>query len=477
MKDSAFNHRYNFGEKGMTKLTFNSFIITLSIALLVFTGCFGTESETEIPEESSKKSAEEKAEDTRDEAKGDYEKELEDDEDCESDDCQAAKEALENAEEELAKAKGEDPEEDKSSVESVDESSKDSEEESSEAKESSSEVESGESTTEEESVADESSATEDESVSEEKPSAEDESVADESSAAEEVSSESPILGGVPLELPASKTESWDYLMMGDVKLLLNKWGSDALELEGACTSEYEIWANEDEVFGWTFNRPDCGGGDGFPDYPEIEVGVAPFNEEEDADLRKSTSIILPMQIKDIHSASVTLDDFKIDLTADASWNINFELWLSQEDPTTTITPKPEYELMTFWGWMENRWPCNQADGEFGANLTLPKGSGTMDYTLCHYGKDWGGNEISKWDYFQFRAGDGGDHNSKREFTGKLDVKEALDWLVKHAGASTDLWVTRFEVGTEIGNNTAGTVSFKSVIFEVNGEERSPEFAN
>ncbi|MGL1935370.1 MAG: hypothetical protein OCD01_10125 [Fibrobacterales bacterium] len=292
---------------------------------------------------------------------------------------------------------------------------------------------------------------------------------------ESSSSESALLGGDPLRVPATSTESWDYFMMGDVKLLLNKWGSDALAKDGSCGSTYEIWAKEDKTFGWTFDRPDCGGSGAYPDYPEIEVGVAPFTDPEDADLRKSTSIILPMKIKDITSASVTLDDFRIDLTSDASWNINFELWLSQEDPTTTRTPKPEFELMTFWGWFDGRWPCDQAGGKFAGNTTLPKGEGSMDYTLCHYGPDWGGDDHSKWDYFQFRAGDGSDGNAKRDFTGKLDVKEALDWLVTHAGASPDLWVTRFEVGTEIDNNTAGTVSFKGVTFEVNGEEREALF--
>jgi len=39
----------------------------------------------------------------------------------------------------------------------------------------------------------------------------------------------------------------------------------------------------------------------------------------------------------------------------------------------------------------------------------------------------------------------------------------------------DLWLTRLEVGTEIDDDTSGTVRMNNVTFEVNGEERSAEF--
>ena len=39
-----------------------------------------------------------------------------------------------------------------------------------------------------------------------------------------------------------------------------------------------------------------------------------------------------------------------------------------------------------------------------------------------------------------------------------------------------LWVTRFEVGTEIDDNTSGTVKLRNVSFEVNGEVRASRLA-
>ncbi len=449
----------------MSKFKINTLSIILSLSLMVFVGCLSEttdagvsdndsseessaeessssekntdESSSSVVESSSEKesssseavessvvesSTEEDADvaaaqEALKEAEEALEKLIEDDEDCESDECQEAEEAIEQAEADLKEAE----EATNGSDSSIEEIS------SSEETESSSEA-----------------------------------VEESSSEPEEV-----LVGAV---VPASETESWASIMMGDVKLLLNKWGSDALAEEGSCGSTYEIWAKEDHSFGWTFDRPDCGGGGMKPDYPEVEIGVAPFTSEEKG---HTTSTLLPLQIKDIMSASIIVDNFKIELGASSSWNINFEMWLSQEDPTTTLTPKPEIELMTFWGWYEGRWGCEGSKYDGSKNLS----AGTLDYTLCHYGEEWGGDDHSKWDYYQFRAGDGQDYNSKKDFTGTLDVKAALDWLVNNTGASKDLWVTRFELGTEIDNNTSGTVSFDNVTFEVNGEKRSPEFAN
>ncbi|MGL1937096.1 MAG: hypothetical protein OCD01_18860 [Fibrobacterales bacterium] len=274
-------------------------------------------------------------------------------------------------------------------------------------------------------------------------------------------------------VPARTSGSWDQLNMGDMYLLNNKWGSD----DAQCSSTYELFINEDYTFGWEFDRPDCGynkaEGD-LPDYPQLDIGIMPHNKEPTDELSISTSAILPVQVKDINTASVTLDNFRIDLTQDNSWNINFEMWLTREDPRDTLVPNPKIELMVLWGWNENRWGCNQVGGKFDSNLNLDAGS--LSYTLCHQGDDWGGQD-STWDYYQFRAESGEYEKSKPFFSGTLDINDALDWLVTHAGISEDLWVTRFVIGSEIDNNTAGTVTFDDVVFEINGVEKSPSFAN
>ena len=52
---------------------------------------------------------------------------------------------------------------------------------------------------------------------------------------------------------------------------------------------------------------------------------------------------------------------------------------------------------------------------------------------------------------------------------------SVEWLVTNKGYSRDLWVTRFEVGSEIDDNTSGTVTMRNLTFEVNGTSKSAQF--
>lgn len=265
--------------------------------------------------------------------------------------------------------------------------------------------------------------------------------------------------GVGLAKPGdARTASREYLNLGDMRLLVNKWGSDEL----GCTTSMRVFVNADKTFGWDFDRAACGGNKEKPDYPEIEFGIHPFGAGNSLATTPSFSstAALPLQIKDITTATVNIDSLSIRLDKADSWNLNFELWLSQGNPLTEADPGVYAELITFWGWQDGRWPCDKS-GDVAA--------GDLSYGLCHQDDQWAGG---KWRYFQFRV----DNGARQDFTGELDVKALLDWLVDTRGYSKDLWVTRFEVGSEIDDNTSGTVTFKNLTFEVNGAARSAQFA-
>jgi hypothetical protein len=172
----------------------------------------------------------------------------------------------------------------------------------------------------------------------------------------------------------------------------------------------------------------------------------------------SSTTLLPIQIKNVNSASVTIDQMNIELQKATSWNINFEMWLTTQHPVTGNHTCPHAEVLVFWGWQDGRWPCDQSG-------TLS--SGNNSYTFCHVGQNWG----CGWQYIEFRVNGG----PMRNYSGKLDVKPILDWLVNNRGMSRDLWISRFEIGSEIGENTSGRLTIKNVTFEVNGASRSPEF--
>ncbi|MBN2036350.1 MAG: hypothetical protein JW768_06370 [Chitinispirillaceae bacterium] len=250
------------------------------------------------------------------------------------------------------------------------------------------------------------------------------------------------------------TVSQQYFKMGDIRLIHNDWGSR----EHGCTTPYRVFIEKDGTFGWEFNRGTCGTA---PDFPEVEFGIHPFGHIKDniktGDV--SSTSLLPLQIKNINSASIKVDQMKIDLQSAVAWNICFEMWLTTKDPATIDTGECPYaEIMAFWGWQDGRWACDQ-------NGTLT--AGTNSYHLCHSVDIW----ACGWRYIQFRV-DGG---PMRTYNGTLNVKAMLDWLVTNKGMSRDLWVTRFEIGSEINDNTRGKITIKNLTFEVNGVSKSPEF--
>jgi hypothetical protein len=264
--------------------------------------------------------------------------------------------------------------------------------------------------------------------------------------------------GVPLaRVGESKNQSRAYLNLGDMRLIANKWGSDEL----GCNTSLRVFVTNERTFGWEFDRGACGGNKEKPDYPEIEFGIHPFgagNSLATTPSFSSTSL-LPIQIKDVTSASVTLDGLNINIQRASTYNLNFEFWLSQRNPVTDTNPGVHAELIAFFGWQDD-WACDKSG-------TLQ--AGDRAFGLCHQDDAWAGG---KWRYYQFRM-NGGPSTS---FSGKLDVKAMLDWLVTNAGYSRDLWVTRLEVGSEIDDNTAGTVTLRNITFEVNGTSKSPQLA-
>lgn len=266
----------------------------------------------------------------------------------------------------------------------------------------------------------------------------------------------------------------DYLRMGEIRLINNNWGAAALN----CNAPMNVFINADKSFGWNFDRGDCApaptNDSSHPDFPQIEFGIHPFglNSPDATSPNFSSTTLLPKQVKDITSASVTLENLNINLSKEGSWDLTFELWLSQQNPATTQGNAGVYaELMTFWGWQNNRWPLTGGNGagpKCNGDCTTVA-AGTKSYQLVVQDDAWAGG---KWRYFQFRGTDG----SQKTFNGKVDVKPLLDYLMARNGYSKEMWLARLEVGSEIDDETKGTVTMKNVIFEVNGQTRSPVFS-
>jgi hypothetical protein len=258
--------------------------------------------------------------------------------------------------------------------------------------------------------------------------------------------------GVSPAKPGDETSiQFDYLNLGDMRMIVNTWGSADL----MCPTMVRVFVNPDETFGWDFDRGACGGMKQHPDYPEIEFGVQPFPSTTSF----SSTTLLPAQIKDIMSASVTLDNLVVTIDNATTWNVNFEFWLTERNPLVDREDPGIYaEVIAFFGWQDD-WACDKEGDVMSSGKT---------WRLCHQDDAWAGG---MWRYYQFRDSAG----SQNTVDGTVDVKAFLDWLVSTRGFSPDLWVTRIEVGTEIDDNTKGGVLMDNITFEINGTSKSPEF--
>jgi hypothetical protein len=291
-------------------------------------------------------------------------------------------------------------------------------------------------------------------------------------------------GGAPMDVdqngkrnatPGSMTSTpQDYLRLGEIRILNNNWGSEDLN---CTTSTMSVFVNQDRSFGWTFNRPNCdtGNTNQHPDFPQIEFGIHPFGIGNALATSPdfSSTTLLPLQIRNITSASVNIQGLNIQLQRGGSWNITFEFWLSSQNPNTAGNAGVHTELMTFWGWQSGRWPSAPgADGAAdGGSIGAAGGdqvtAGSKSYRLWVQRDMW----ADGWRYYQFRDSAG----AQMAFNGNVNVKALLDYLVNSRQFSPDLWVTRLEVGSEIDDETQGTVTMQNITFEVNGQSRSPVF--
>ena len=312
------------------------------------------------------------------------------------------------------------------------------------------------------------------------------------------------MGGVPLAKPGDMTsQSGKYLNLGDMRLINNRWGSDALNCSG---TQQSVCVTSTKTLGWTFNRGGCGETNhSDPDFPEIEFGVAPFGMTSPllTTPNFSSTTLLPIQISAINSASVTLSSFDLSFTSATYWDANFEFWISKEDPTKNPDAGVYAEVIIFLGWETNR--QNGATGAGGWACSVPGSSGPVSagesLTLCHQRDDWGGSNNTYWRFFNFVVGNGSDSNSSMAIGNSgsgqtFDIKAILSWIMSNyqnptttgldpakgnatAQFSSSMWLTRIEVGTEIDDSTAGQAKIGSstgnVIFEINGTTRSPVF--
>ena len=102
----------------------------------------------------------------------------------------------------------------------------------------------------------------------------------------------------------------------------------------------------------------------------------------------------------------------------------------------------------------------------------PFQAGSNTYQLCHQADLWGPAGGQQWRFYQFNITN--PMNPLTNYSGTIDAKVLTDWVVTNYGLSKDLWVTRYEIGSEIDDNTQGTVKIKQLTFSVNNTAKMIE---
>jgi hypothetical protein len=284
--------------------------------------------------------------------------------------------------------------------------------------------------------------------------------------------------GKPIACAGETTDvPQDYLRLDEIRILNNNWGSEDLGCF-APTSTMNVFVDQDGSFGWNFSRGDCADNGNppttppdtsHPDFPQVEFGIHPFGIGSNlvTSPEFSSTDLMPLQLSQVSSASITLNNLSISLGGANSWNLAMEFWLSNGDPREA-SASVHTELMAWWGWNTDRWECGETSGNSGPPHGDTVNSSGRSYTLCHQADNW----ADGWRYYQFRAGNGDNGSSSTSFNGTIDIGAFIDYLVNQRGYSRDLWLTRMEVGSEIDDDTNGSVRMSGITFEVNGDSRS-----
>ena len=212
-----------------------------------------------------------------------------------------------------------------------------------------------------------------------------------------------------------------YLNLGDLRIINNRWGSDALGCSG---TQQSVFVNSDKSIGYMFQRPACGGARADPDFPEVEFGVAPFGSASSllTSPSFSSTTLLPIQIKNLNSASISVASFTTSISGSSPYyDNNVEFWISKANPRGT-DGMVYAEIIAFTGFQSTRlqqtvgWPCDK---------TGSTSAGSASYTLCHQSDSW---STGHWRFFNFNM-NGSPVSGLSNF--KLDVKAMLTWVMNN----------------------------------------------
>ena len=214
---------------------------------------------------------------------------------------------------------------------------------------------------------------------------------------------------------------------GRYRLFNNAWN------RGATSGRYrqKIFVNDDEgktIFGWAWKWKDSSG---VATYPEIQVGVSPWNGEAAPDsgfpfLAGSKQLVV---------------DYDITLEASGSYNLAFEFWAVSALPPSKDTISHEVMI----------WIAGERLGAAGSEVgkTTVQGN-TYGVNLSKNHGDASGAHQNTWTIVSLLA-------EKPVLHGPLDLGQIIDYLLKNGLLTSKHYIANLELGDEIQRGTGTTI--------------------
>lgn len=226
-------------------------------------------------------------------------------------------------------------------------------------------------------------------------------------------------------------EDWDVLEAPEYTYLNNVWGKQDTTDYDQCVMRRVVDGNDEYGWNWRWPAPS----DRVRVYPEVLFGWHPHR-------RASTTSQLPRRISSLSDLYVNYDAY---LTATGVYNAAFEMWLTTEDP-----PSPETITTEIMIWVDRTWDLETS------SLIDSVDVGGVTFAVYLRPEHVSASGV-RHVYVAFVS-----HTD--QFSGTLDLKRFLDYLVDREVISADDYVSVVEFGTEVKHGT-GELWLKE--FEVN----------
>ena len=228
----------------------------------------------------------------------------------------------------------------------------------------------------------------------------------------------------PMPSVEEACEDWGDLSIDGYNYLNNVWNKGTTTDYDQCVMRRVVDGRDE--YGWRWRWPPPS--DRVRAYPEVRYGWPPWHP-------RPTTSELPDRISSIRDLHV---DYEAYMTADGVYNAAFSMWLTNQYP-----PAPEHITTEIMIWVDREWDTENRSLEAKSLIDHADIDGA---TFAVYVRPDHVSAGIHHTYVAFLS-----HTDR--FSGTLDLKQFLDYLVERGIVSADDYVSDVELGNEVKHGT------------------------